>query len=136
MSRESRDRHKWGDMWPLYIVPLTAAIKTGDQVKDDGSGAGLTIMSDTDNDLFCGVAMQDSEAADFTAIRVATEGVFEFDCASASFAPGAWVKYDTNAQTVIAGDVTTAIGRVWKKGTSVTRVLVKIDTRKRFGLPT
>lgn len=136
MSRESRDRHKWGDMWPLYIVPLTAAIKTGDQVKDDGSGADLEIMDSTTNTTFVGVAMQDSAAANFDAIRVATEGIFEFDCAEASFAPGDWVTYDTNAQTVVAGSASDGIGVVWKLGSSVTRVLVKIDTRLRFGLPT
>lgn len=136
MSRESRDRHVWGETWSLYVVPLTAEIKTGDMVRDDDAGAGLEIMYDTVNTYFVGMAMQDSPSTKLDAIRVATEGVFELDCAAgSSFALGAWVTYSAD-QTVEAGNAGNGIGRVWKKVTSVSRVPVKIDTRLRFGLPT
>jgi hypothetical protein len=66
-------------------------------------------------------------------IRVDTDGVYEFDCASASFDVGDLVgpaKDTGNAlldnKVVAVGSSAAAIGRVHKKGASVTRVQVKI----------
>lgn len=142
MSRQSKDRHVWGEICPVYVPALNGTtIKTGDLV-ECGSGVDVkTLAVATTIAGFCGVAMQDivvAVAADGDAIRVATEGVFEFDCATAALAVGQEVMMSTDAQTVIAtatyGEVTDAIGRVWKtKAAGVLKVWVKIDTRIKWG---
>ena len=48
-------------------------------------------------DKFLGVAMQRSRAGDTAPIRVATTGVFEFDCPSGTFELGDLVGADENA---------------------------------------
>jgi hypothetical protein len=70
-------------------------------------------------------------------IRVATGGVWEFDCASATFEVGDLVgpaKQSGNAledqKVVAAGSESVAIGRVVERGTSVTRVKVKLLSKK------
>ena len=141
MARESRDRHCWGDTWPIYL-PVTAAtsIKTGDMVTL-AAGVDLAVLAAASNNDFVGVAMQDSVSADPATIRVATEGVFEFDCASDTFLAGEFVTYSTNGQTVIGtNDLTTganAIGRVWKRvATAATKVQVRINTKVKISNPT
>ena len=138
MSRESRDRHRWGETMPLYIpVKAATTIKTGDLV-ECGDGIDLEPLALTTAIAnFCGVAMQDSVLAVPAAIRAATEGVFEFDCAAAALAAGQPVMMGSDAQTVVAttayGTVTDAIGRVWKtKAAGLTKVWVKIDTKLKW----
>jgi predicted RecA/RadA family phage recombinase len=138
MSRESRDRKVWGEPMPLYI-PVKAAtdIKTGDLV-ECGDGVDLEpLASAVYISNFCGVAMQDSVQAVPSAIRVATEGVFEFDCAAAALAAGQPVKMGNHQQHVAAtaayGTIVDAIGRVWKtKAQGLTKVWVKIDTKLKW----
>lgn len=145
MSRESRDRHVWGETCPIYI-PVddsdAVTIKTGDLV-ECGDGVDLKdLASATTIANFCGVAMQDSVAADPAAIRVATEGVFEFDCAAAALAAGQPVKMGaSHVQEVVAtaayATIVDAIGRVWKtKAAGVTKVWIKIDTRLKWSTGT
>jgi len=141
MSRESRDRHCYGETNPIYI-PVTAdtSIKTGDMVTM-GAGVDLAPLAAAENTSFVGVVMQDSVSADPATIRVATSGVFEFDCEADTFLAFEFVKYVDNAQKVVGtNDLTTgddAIGRVWKRYSSnTTRVLVKIDNVIKVTRPT
>lgn len=69
-------------------------------------------------------------------MMVCRGGVFEFDCVSASFAAGSYVgaaKASGNAllnQTVVAVvSPALAIGKVFKDATSVTKVIVEIESR-------
>ena len=82
-------------------------IEIGDLVWQDTDDAkpasGLTNHgSQTANqaalaDAFLGVAMQRSRSGETAPIRVATTGVFEFDCASGTFELGDLVGADENA---------------------------------------
>lgn len=94
---------------------------------------------------FVGVSMQRKTAAvarvdansEDNLISIATDGVWEFDCASATFSVADLVgcaKQSGNAlesQKVVAVvDESLAIGRVAEAGTSVTRVKVKLLSKK------
>ena len=87
---------------------------------------------------FLGVAMQRSDWGQTAPVRVATTGVFEFDCPRGTFELGDLMGIDENAgMTALAtqqvAKVTAskhAIGRVAKReGTPVTSVLVDIRSR-------
>jgi hypothetical protein len=84
-------------------------------------------------EVFLGVALQASRSGDTDEIQVATEGIFLFDCASATFEIGDYVcpaKTSGNnlenqkVKKTLEHEI--AIGRVWKRGTSVTKVWVRI----------
>jgi hypothetical protein len=87
-------------------------------------------------DVFLGIAQKASANGETTPIMVATGGVFEFDCTSASFEVGDLVGAqgtgsggavgvsDTAVEAVTSSSL--AVGRVYKRGTSVTRVQVEI----------
>jgi hypothetical protein len=83
---------------------------------------------------FLGVAMQRSPAGDANPIRVATTGVFEFDCASATFELGDLIGADENSitflqpqQVVKVATSKNAIARVAKRVPTVaTSVLVDV----------
>ena len=86
-------------------------------------------------DAFLGVAMQRSRSGDAAPIRVATTGVFEFDCASGTFELGDMVGADANSagtvllnqQVAKVADSLHAIGRIAKRqSTATTNVLVDI----------
>lgn len=91
-------------------------------------------------DLFMGVALRSSASGETLAIPVATAGVFEFDCVSATFELGALVGSDgtgsggnvgvSNSVVVAVATGGLAIGRVYKRGTSVVRVQVEIASAK------
>jgi len=85
------------------------------------------------HDAFLGVSEQASAATDSDAIRVASGGVYEFPCASASFEVGELVgpaKASGNAledqKVVKVAEEKLAIGRVVLQTSSETTVLVKI----------
>jgi hypothetical protein len=87
------------------------------------------------HDMFAGVAMQASRSGDTQLIRVATTGVFEFDCLSATFEVGDLMGSDENGggtallnQTVAkVSSATAAVGRCAKRvNPAGTRVLVDI----------
>ena len=92
--------------------------------------------------IFLGVAMQRSRDGDTAPIRVATTGVFELDCASATFELGDMVGGDENAagnallnqqvaKVTLAKD---AIGRVAKRQPAAgTSVLVDIRSTVMTG---
>jgi len=100
----------------------------------DSLGATQEAIIDTG---FLGVAMQQSRNGDTDEIRVATNGVFEFDCASATFEVGDLVGVDDNSdgdtmmdqQVIAVNHPALAIGRVAKRVTSAaTKVLVRIKS--------
>lgn len=105
-----------------------------------GTYASLAIAQAAFAAAFLGVAREASRATDARTTEVIdSSGVFEFDCASATFEVGDLVGMAGNAtptpdalenQKVVAVDSPAkAIGRVWKRGTSVTTVLVKIGSK-------
>ena len=84
---------------------------------------------------FLGVAMQRTRSGDTSPVRVATTGVFEFDCSSTSFVLGQMMGADENAAGDALEDQTIAkvaasqhaVGRVAKREpTATTSVLVDI----------
>lgn len=91
-------RWQWGDMNPVNAaVDSATVIEIGDllyQLVGDASPASELIdrnglvaqQSFADN--FLGVAMQRSRSGDTTPVRVATTGVFEFDCPASTFELG------------------------------------------------
>ena len=146
-------RWRYGDTNPVIAaVDSDTVIEIGDlllQDTDDAKPASdITDQgTETDNqaalaDAFLGVAMQRSRAGDTAPIRVATTGVFEFDCPSGTFELGDLVGADENGggdallnqqvDSVAAADY--AVGRVAKRqGSAVTSVLVDIRSTVMTG---
>lgn len=136
-------RWRYGETNPVVLpVASATAIEIGDLVYLDTTvkpaggltyGASLAATQEAFHDVFAGVAMQQSRAGDTQDIRVATSGVFEFGCASATFDVGTRIGADDNTgatalenQQVIAVDGASpelSIGycakRVNPEGTSV-----------------
>lgn len=139
-------RWRYGDTNPVLIpVEADTLIEIGDLLyfdtdnvkpasaqSDQGSlGANQQMF----HDAFAGVAMQASPDGEDRAIRVATTGVFEFDCASATIEVGQLIGATENGsgdalldQSVISvSGVGNAIGRCAKRvNPAGTRVLVDI----------
>jgi hypothetical protein len=100
-------RWRYGDTNPVVAAVDTASeIAIGDLLYLDTSSA-KPASSQADQgtktanqqlfaDKFLGVAMQRSPAGDGNPIRVATTGVFEYDCASGTFELGDLVGVDEN----------------------------------------
>lgn len=150
-------RWRYGETNPVMAaVDSATVIEIGDLVylnTDDARpasqlsyGASLAATQESFHDLFLGVAMQRSRAGDTRPIRVATSGVFEFACASATFEVGARIGADDNAggtalenQTVIAtaaGNPERSIGVCAQRVASAdTRVLVEIVSTVLRGGP-
>ena len=139
-------RWRYGDTSPV-MMPVDAAtvIEIGDLLfydTDDAKPASAQADQGTESgnqqlfhDGFAGVAMQASAAGDTAPIRVATTGVFEFDCVSATLELGDLMGGDENAggtallnQTVAkVATANAAIGRCAKRvNPAGTRVLVDI----------
>jgi hypothetical protein len=148
-------RWRYGDTSPV-IMPVESAtvIEIGDLVfldtddakpasaqSDQGSELG---NQQTFHDVFAGVAMQASPAGSTQSIRVATAGVFEFDCLSTTVEVGELLSSDENAggtallnQTVTkVASAGAAIGRCAKRvNPAGTRVLVDIVSTVLKGGP-
>jgi hypothetical protein len=114
-------------------------VKPASQLADQASEAMNQYLF---SQLFMGVAMQQSRAGDTDPIRVATLGVFEFICPSASFEVGALVGADECAagtslldqQVVGVANGALAIGRVHRRQASaVTTVWVQIQSTIKHG---
>jgi len=140
-------RYRYGDTRPVVAaVDSATVIEVGDIVWQDTDdtkrASGLTwdtntaTTQETLHDRFLGVAEQSSIAGETTPLRIATGGVFEFDCVAATFELGALVgpaKASGNALldgTVVAvATANLAIGRVCKRyATNTTKVLVEIES--------
>jgi hypothetical protein len=139
-------RWRYGDTNPV-LVPVDSAtvIEIGDLVyqdTDDAKPASVQLDQGTEganqalfHDMFLGVAMQASRAGETQPIRVATTGVFEFDCLSTTLEVGDLLGSDENAggtallnQTVAkVTNANAAVGRCAKRlNPAGTRVLVDI----------
>jgi hypothetical protein len=139
-------RWRYGDTSPVQLaVDSATVIEIGDMLYldvDDAKPASSQADQATKNanqqlfhDNFAGVAMQASRAGDTQPIRVATSGVFEFDCVSATLEVGDLIGPDENVAgtallngTVIKVSAATgAIGRCAKRlNPAGTRCLVDI----------
>lgn len=149
-------RWRYGETNPIVLpVDAATAIEIGDLVyldTDDAKPASAQAdqLSEAANQAlfhnkFAGVAMQRSRVGDVEPIRVATTGVFEFPCASATFEVGALIGLtendDGNAllnQKVKAVDanVNHAVGRVARRvNPADVKVLVDIVSSVMYGGP-
>jgi len=146
MTMTDKMRWRYGDTNPVVAaVDESTVIAIGDllfQDTDDAKPASSQSDqgSETANqelfaDNFLGVAMQRSRSGDTDPIRVATTGVFEFDCPSGTFELGDLVGVDENAagdglldqQVAPVAASCYAVGRVAKRQAApVQSVLVDI----------
>ena len=156
-------RWRYGETKPVvsHDVDAETLVEIGDLLFQDGGDeeqprpaaavgtipedhATLAAAQEAFHDEFLGVAMQRSGAGDTQGVRVATAGVFEFPCASATFALGTLVGVAENGggtallnqQVVEVATPNLAIGRVAKAyATATTRVLVEIVGTVSHGGP-
>lgn len=157
-------RWRYGETNPIVAaVDSATVIEIGDLLyldTDDAKPAGdqadggtEAANQETFANRFLGVAMQRSRSGDTAAIRVATTGVFEFDCPSHVFEIGDHIAPSENdagnalmdQQVEYLGNFapdggTTvskrAIGRCAKREASaVTTVLVEIESAVMYGQP-
>jgi hypothetical protein len=148
-------RWRYGDTSPVMLpVDATTVIEIGDLVyleTDDARPASAAADAGTEaanqeafHDKFAGIAMQASRNGDTQPIRVATAGVFEFDCLSGTYEVGKLIGADENAggtalekQTVTpVATANLAIGRCAKRvNPAATRVLVDIVSTMLRGGP-
>ena len=146
-------RWRYGDTNPVVdAVDSASEIEIGDLLYLDGDDAkpasaladegSETANQETFAAAFLGVAMQRSRAGDTAPVRVATTGVFQFDCPSGTFEIGRMVGPDENAtgdallDQQVAGVTTSAraIGRIARREPdSVTSVLVAIASTVMTG---
>jgi hypothetical protein len=139
-------RWRYGDTNPVIAaVDAATVIEIGDlvyQETDDvrpASSQADQNSKEANQELFTGkflgVAMQRSRAGETAPIRVATTGVFEFDCPSGTFELGNLMGVDENAagtallnqQAVKVAQSNRAVGRVSKReAAATTSVLVDV----------
>jgi hypothetical protein len=140
-------RWRYGDTNPVVAaVDSTTSIEIGDLVYLDvdnaepassqADQASITANQQLFTGRFLGVAMQRSRPGDSDPIRVATTGVFEFDCAGNTFELGNLMGVDENPagnglldqQVAQVAAAQYAIGRVAKRE-PVSTVSVLVDIR-------
>jgi hypothetical protein len=146
-------RWRYGDTNPVVAaVDAETVIEIGDLLWQDGDDAKPAAAladqgSETANQAafaadFLGVAMQRSRAGDTAPVRVATTGVFEFDCPSGAFELGGLVGPGENAagdgllsqQLVPVAASQYAIGRAARRESSATtRLLVDVRSTVMTG---
>ncbi len=146
-------RWRYGDTNPVVAaVDSGTVIEIGDLVllsTDDARPAAMQAVLGTKAAtqaafaaIFLGVAMQRSRSGETAPIRVATTGVFEYDCASGTFELGDMVGVDENTagnallnqQVAKVTAAQNAIGRVAKRQPSAgTSVLVDIRSTVMTG---
>jgi hypothetical protein len=148
-------RWRYGDTSPV-MLPVDAAtvIEIGDLLYlevDDARPASAQSDQGTESanqqlfhGKFAGVAMQASAGDQANSIRVATAGVFEFDCPSGTLEVGDLMGADENAggtallnQTIVkVTNANAAIGRCAKRlNPAGTRTLVDIVSTVMLGGP-
>jgi hypothetical protein len=148
-------RWRYGETNPVMLpVDAPTVIEIGDLVyldTDDAKPASSQSDQGTEtanqqlfHDVFAGVAMQASASGETQPIRIATTGVFEFDCLSATLEVGDLMGPDENGggtallnQTVVKVLTTNAaIGRCAKRlNPAGTRALVDIVSAVLRGGP-
>lgn len=139
-------RWRYGDTSPVMLpVDSATVIEIGDIVYldvDDAKPASAQGDLGTElgnqqafHDVFIGVAMQASPSGSTQPIRVATTGVFEFDCLSTTLEVGDMMAPDEHSggtslltQTVVkVASINAAVGRCAKRlNPAGTRALVDI----------
>lgn len=139
-------RWRYGDTNPVMsAVDSATVIEIGDLVYLDTDDAKpASAQTDQGNKVanqtlfasnFLGVAMQRSRTGDTDSIRIATSGVFEFDCTSGTYELGQHVGLEENSggdglldqQVALVSASAYAIGRAAKRAsTSATSVLIEI----------
>lgn len=146
-------RWRYGDTNPVVAaVDSATVIEIGDLIYQDTDDA-KPASSQADQgseaanqelfaDNFLGVAMQRSRAGDTAPIRVATTGVFEFECPSGTFELGDLIGADENTsgdallnqQVASVSASKDAVGRVAKRlSSAATAVLVDIRSTVMTG---
>jgi hypothetical protein len=148
-------RWRYGDTNPIMVPVLTESmVEIGDLIyMASGTGKPAADLADLGtkaanqeafHDAFVGVAMQCSPAGSVDPIRVATSGVFELDCASATAAVGDLFGIEEDgsgtellSQTVVkVATANLAVGRCAKQvNPASTRVLVDIVSTVMRGGP-
>jgi hypothetical protein len=146
-------RWRYGDTNPVVAaVDSASVIEIGDllwQDTDDAKPASAhpdmgteTANQEAFADKFLGVAMQRSGSGETAPVRVATTGVFEFTCPSATFELGDFIGGDENMvgsalldqQVVKVPSSSLAIARVAKREpSSMTSVLIDIRSTVMTG---
>lgn len=146
-------RWRYGDTNPVVAaIDSATVIEIGDLLWQDTDDAKpASDQSDQGNEVanqqefadnFLGVAMQRSRSGDTAPIRVATTGVFEFDCPSGTFELGDFIGDDENTagnalldqQVTTANNSVGAIGRVAKReAAATTSVLIDIRSTVMTG---
>ena len=146
-------RWRYGDTNPVIAaVDSTTVIEIGDLVyldTDDAKPASSQVDqgTETDNqtlfaDNFLGVAMQRSRSGDADPIRVATTGVFEFDCPSSTYELGDLVGVDEassgtaleNQQIAAVSAAECAVARIARRvPVATTNVLVDVRSTVMTG---
>jgi hypothetical protein len=148
-------RWRYGDTSPVMLpVDSATVIEIGDMVyldTDDAKPASAQTDQGTEtanqqmfHTKFAGVAMQASASGETQSIRVATTGVFEFDCPSATLEVGDLMGADENAggtallnQTVAkVTNANASVGRCAKRlNPAGTRMLVDVVSTMMYGGP-
>ena len=148
-------RWRYGDTNPVMIpVASSTVIEIGDLVyQASGAGKPAAVQADQGteaanqelfHDNFLGVAMQASPSGADDPIRVATTGVFEFDCLSATVDIGDLLGADeatsgtelTNQTVAKVATANLAVGRCAKRvNPAGTRVLVDVVSTITRGGP-
>lgn len=146
-------RHRYLDPEPIVAaVDSETVIEIGDMLfldTDDvkpassiAAGSSLALTQEAFHDKFAGIAAQQSRSGDTDDIRVDTKGVHEFPCESATFEVGDLIGPAVGSgfaivdqKVVKVATANLAIGRCAKRGTSVTKVMVKITSTVMDGGP-
>lgn len=148
-------RWRYGDTNPVRMpVAADTVIEIGDAIYQEASLAKpAAAMDDQGSELlnqqffqddFVGIAMQSSAAGDTADIRIATTGVFEFDCNPATFDIGDLVSLAANGnedglenqKAVQVASVSSSLGRCAKQANPAqSRVLVDIVSTVMRGGP-
>ena len=148
-------RWRYGDTCPVMLpVDSATVIEIGDLVyldTDDAKPSSAQADQGTEaanqemfHDKFAGVAMQQSRSGDTQPIRVATAGVFEFDCLSGTYEVGKLIGDDENTGgTALEDQIVTpvatanlAVGRCAKRvNPASTRVLIDVVSTMQRGGP-
>ena len=148
-------RWRYGDTNPVVLTVATnTAIEIGDLIYLSGGNAQpASAQADQGSQsanqqlfhgTFAGVAMQQSRAGDGDPIRVATSGVFEFDCTSNTFEVGNLLGVDQTSspvsllsqQVIAVSAANLAIGRCASQvNPAGTSVLVDVVSTVLFGGP-
>jgi hypothetical protein len=128
-----------------YPVASADIIEIGDLLFYNGTSNAVESVADlawnsdlatTQADLkgvFAGVAMSASAAGDTSDVRVATKGIADYPCASASFVVDSFIGVDDNAtpdgllaqQVITVGSAALAIGKPEEVQASVTIVRIR-----------